>query len=1544
MEPVRLDSLTQQTQWDGELDSLEAQGSELLQEQLRLMRTQITTTLRHLTFLRGEVIACGQKQAIIEERLAEIGGKACTTEEEHIARIGSINHNTQELAREGVAEFEGRLDRLEKATRAASDDHRQQLATITDAQSKRMDFLERLLSSSRQPLSPSIHRDYVGDQELHTHQAALDGRLDSLESLLHESVEKQAKLSSTQTSQSRELDSLRDLLRERCDGLTSLIGKFGDARSADVEMMREALTRHAKDIGTLTASRGQISALEEQVSCLSDHLEEIQVVKASLTRTDDAFHRLSKDVAKVFASVDTIRGDCEKNRVSLQDLMGQQADALEFANETRALIAESEDKQDKELRAKLEGYCTMKDATFKFADSLALQTCSAEQQATSQRLASLERQFSGFSKNDNERLTALEQEMGGVEDRRISACNGVRSALDQAVAELDEKHARLELALADGAARHAKDLEDLRSHSSDSQRWAEEAETMRIALRSHKDAFDRSLKETSELRESLGTHSRELASLQLDHSKLSGQVQLHTQELGELTDGLRNAEDDLRRSSASIEALEEVQRGQHRDTYSAIDELRTELRGDVLNRVNVVEAGLGRLLEPMESAIGELRDQLQELRGSVSQSATASDFLQEMDKLRAECLGASERLAQEVSGFRKQIDSHKKDMQEVMTKTVAIEEHAKKSETSLKHMVDSRRKELWSQCSALGKRMDSLESAGGHSADKLAEAVKGAQMERSQKLNAMNAEIQSLKEAISRRVGEETASLSSSLRSQIVLLASRTEALEQSLSGSPPELARAMSALQSVQSSFEGVLKKIAADVSEMQEAQSRHTRDANAFNDARVRLNEIAEVHAEQLASLKAVQDEQEETLRKSLREMSKIKESQAKNMRDLAAFTASRHQLSTVVDRHTIDVEALKLSQADHEESLTKRAKEFSDIRDAQQRLNKAVSSFRTQLGTLTERVTPLESGYGDLSERLSEEMQALRSQGSVSGQVAHADAATVDATNYMAYEVGGATVDQDSEACCVTRSYKVAEPQIALGKDDRLAVLHARCVSLGERVDALETVSFSDATKPSEEIRTLQAAQHRCANEVKRWAAETAALRETVTARLPDQVPASTCVEGCSQLIDRVSALEASVEDIMSASERVQSASTSCEEAAGVSERVSKELGDIWRALEGQSSELVTMRTVLSDIRQDAVGEHRGPCVADIDAMDLHGVRDAVAKLVSVSGKHDANFDELRMLFSRNARHGERLDYFEQLFDDHGFYAVLPERFRCLERKTMELFGHRSRESDCKPSSARARSQSKENSNPHGSASREGSVSKEVRHHEVHVARGHSAPRRSSSDKALPAILTSSAPARSMSAVVLPGAEGFRALQGSVAQSITVVNDRKNIYYDPRLRRATISRELPMKRRFFGSDYVDEPTAEWGDEAAVQPMLADLAFLYEVFTVAAREQHADNRITVVVVRCRNRLAKRASDLVRVSLGSQHSGEKQGLSSVAVMDRTHAAQQWEQELAQNRVILLADALVAHGIPQGNITSKVDDGVQDCYYVEFQFHLQGRP
>jgi len=170
-------------------------------------------------------------------------------------------------------------------------------------------------------------------------------------------------------------------------------------------------------------------------------------------------------------------------------------------------------------------------------------------------------------------------------------------------------------------------------------------------------------------------------------------------------------------------------------------------------------------------------------------------------------------------------------------------------------------------------------------------------------------------------------------------------------------------------------------------------------------------------------------------------------------------------------------------------------------------------------------------------------------------------------------------------------------------------------------------------------------------------------------------------------------------------------------------------------------------------------------------------------------------------------------------------------------------------------------------------------------------------------------------------------------SVSPQLTAVNDRRMVFYDAKTRRASLLQEFAMKRRFFGSDKIDEPTGEWADELAPQPMLDDIAFLFELFLTAFRELNPGNAVALSVVRIRSRSTRRPHSLLRPST----SGKPQGAAASA--DR---AQQWESLLAHSRVQLVADALVARGIPRTCVHPKVDTGMQDCYYVEFQFLFAG--
>jgi len=148
------------------------------------------------------------------------------------------------------------------------------------------------------------------------------------------------------------------------------------------------------------------------------------------------------------------------------------------------------------------------------------------------------------------------------------------------------------------------------------------------------------------------------------------------------------------------------------------------------------------------------------------------------------------------------------------------------------------------------------------------------------------------------------------------------------------------------------------------------------------------------------------------------------------------------------------------------------------------------------------------------------------------------------------------------------------------------------------------------------------------------------------------------------------------------------------------------------------------------------------------------------------------------------------------------------------------------------------------------------------------------------------------------------------------------------------------LSLKKRYFGSDHVDEPTAEWEDLAAAQPMLCDVAFLYEVLLTAAQDYQAGAGVTLTVVRCRNRFAKTASSMVRqgsVKMLEQRrnstSPTRMEVDTSAAADRALA---WQRQLSRNRAQLIVDSLIDQGIPHSCLVPTVEEGTQDGYYVHY--------
>jgi len=363
-----------------------------------------------------------------------------------------------------------------------------------------------------------------------------------------------------------------------------------------------------------------------------------------------------------------------------------------------------------------------------------------------------------------------------------------------------------------------------------------------------------------------------------------------------------------------------------------------------------------------------------------------------------------------------------------------------------------------------------------------------------------------------------------------------------------------------------------------------------------------------------------------------------------------------------------------------------------------------------------------------------------------------------------------------------------------------------------------------------------------------------------------------------------------------------------------QLEKALGD---ATAGQFEELAGLRLAQSN------HEER---VAEVDqfirdalsaqARELNTLRDADSKLGALCGRYEGDLGTLMVLQAQSGTLGERLGYLEQLLDDHAFFASLPGRLSYLEKKLGE-------DSDRWLKELRLLEQSR------------------------------SVP--SLPPPSMPTSPSNASPSRSVD-------DSLRVLQEITMQRLTTVNDRRHISFDGRSQRATFLHELCLKKRHFGTDYTDEPTAEWEDEGAVQPMLLDIATVFEILSAAVLELQRGGRVSATLVRSRNKNGKNVKQMVQqASMKSTTSLRSSSPTSLlqrgnsspeAARDRTSSsaskagagaieeavsmAEHWERQLAKNRAQFVVDSLVSRGIDGASLQPRVEEGLKDCYYVEF--------
>lgn len=315
-------------------------------------------------------------------------------------------------------------------------------------------------------------------------------------------------------------------------------------------------------------------------------------------------------------------------------------------------------------------------------------------------------------------------------------------------------------------------------------------------------------------------------------------------------------------------------------------------------------------------------------------------------------------------------------------------------------------------------------------------------------------------------------------------------------------------------------------------------------------------------------------------------------------------------------------------------------------------------------------------------------------------------------------------------------------------------------------------------------------------------------------------------------------------------------------------------------------------------------------------VQALQDAMSRLAAASGTYDPEFREFRSLFTVHAKFGDRLGRLEEILSDPAFLKLLPDRLRVLEKRVADL------SLSPKPTAAAAapRAIGRDASPAQSRMSQLGSAAK------LHSVRSPGASPPPSGRKGSP---------------LRPSElECWKVLHATVAQYVQLINDRRNIVYDTKTRRAFLQLPLSFKRRVFSAGQADEPTAEWADDAQ-RPVLEDICLLYRSFVGVAVQRFPDSQVRAVVIRTRARKAAHPGSVSMraTSPALSHSGP--GSASFAVggsyRDRMN---QWETQLATSRVQLLADSVAATGVPKYCIETRVDVGPKDDYLVEFQMRL----
>jgi hypothetical protein len=674
---VQQEVATQMEQWDNEMDGLDKKQEQLLNDQWRLLRTQIGTLMGALSEMRCE--------------MTDLKNNVLTKEMEGVITKMIDAHDSHDQNHAGIVD---RLKFLETALGESADQHDNH-ANHKATMETRLEYLENLMGDNadkHDQMVKDLH-DKLGGCATADHHAGIDERVSYLEGFLGESADKHAKDLKDAKGGFKEHATTMETRLEYIEGL---LGDSSDKHAKELEAAHSKIADMHEAIQACAKSEHH-NSMEERV----DYLEKFLGESADKHEQELLNHKDAHSEHKT---------TMETRLEYLEGLMGDSAD--KHATEIEAAQLKLSDLHD------------------------AIQNCAKSDHHNSleQRMDYLEGflgesadKHDAASKNHEEHKTTMETRLEYIESllgdnadkhfKEIEAAKGKLGDLHAAISKcahvdhastMEQRVNFIEKLMGDNADKHASDLDNHKNMSLSASKSAEtrieklekRASTIESKHLSefseHKSTYEthKSFIETkiTEIENRHDSHTRavesrhsNVASTMTDikalHSKLEQRMDGHERVLADGTDNV----------ARRIAALE----GGQMKLKTSSDEAASQIRNEVAVRTSFCD----KLDDRVGRIEGIVNDPLDKhFRESAESQAKVRDLFSKLDQQRVQHDSATKNTEQRLgylegqimeggygTEFMREMDQRIHYMQEDETRARDMLESSLKEQIRLEH-------------------------------------------------------------------------------------------------------------------------------------------------------------------------------------------------------------------------------------------------------------------------------------------------------------------------------------------------------------------------------------------------------------------------------------------------------------------------------------------------------------------------------------------------------------------------------------------------------------------------------------------------------------------------------------------------------------------------------------------------------------------------------------------------------------------------------------------------------------------------------------------